>query len=56
MNGRREFLKGSLVVAGATAVGTAMQVQAASTFPIGLIYTKEAPGSTVSVGLRFRFK
>ncbi len=44
MIGRREFLKGSLAVAGAAAIGTAMQVQAASTFPVGLIYTKEAPG------------
>jgi superoxide reductase len=44
MNGRREFLKGSLVMAGVIAVGTAMHAQAASTFPVGLIYTKEAPG------------
>jgi superoxide reductase len=44
MNERREFLKGILVVAGAAAVGSAMQVQAASTLPIGFIYTKESPG------------
>ena len=45
MQGRREFLKGSLVVAGAAVVaGGAVRVQAASSFPVGLIYTKEAPG------------
>ena len=44
MNGRREFLKGSLVFAGAAIAGSAVPVQAASTFPVALIYTKEAPG------------
>ena len=44
MNGRREFLKGSLVFAGAAVAASAVRVQAASTFPVGLIYTKEAPG------------
>ena len=44
MIGRRGFLKGSLAVAGTAAMGTAMQVQAASTFPVGRIYTQEAPG------------
>jgi superoxide reductase len=44
MNGRREFLKGSLAFAGAAVVGSAVPVQAGSTFPIGLVYTKEAPG------------
>ena len=44
MNGRREFVKGSLVFAGAAVAATAVRVQAASTFPVGLIYTKEAPG------------
>jgi superoxide reductase len=44
MKGRREFLKGSLVFAGAAIVGRAVSVQAAATFPIALIYTKEAPG------------
>ena len=46
MKGRREFLKGSIVLAGAAAAvaGGAVRVQAASTFPAGLIYTKEAPG------------
>ena len=44
MNGRREFLKGSLLFAGAAMVGIAMGVQAASTFPAALVYTKEAPG------------
>ena len=44
MKGRRDFLKGSLVVAGAAVVGNAVRVQAATQFPKGLIYTKEAPG------------
>ena len=46
MKGRREFLKRSVALAGAAAAvaGGAVQVQAASTFPAGLIYTKEAPG------------
>ena len=48
MIGRREFLQGSLAVAGAAAVGGAGQVQAVSTFPVGLIYTKEAPGRWAS--------
>ena len=44
MKGRREFLKGSLVVAGLAVTGGAVRVEAASTFPVGLIYTREAPG------------
>jgi len=46
MKGRREFLKGSMVLAGVAAAvaGGAVRVHAASTFPAGLIYTKEAPG------------
>jgi superoxide reductase len=44
MEGRREFLKSSLVVAGAVVLGSAKRIEAASTFPIGLIYTQEAPG------------
>jgi superoxide reductase len=44
MKGRREFLKGTLIVAGATIVGRPVPVQAASTFPVDPIYTKEAPG------------
>ena len=44
MKGRREFLKGTLIVAGATIVGRPVRVQAAGTFPVDLIYTKEAPG------------
>ena len=44
MKERREFLKGSLVLAGAAIVGGAVPVQAASTFPVALIHTKEAPG------------
>jgi superoxide reductase len=44
MKGRRKFLKGSLIVAGAAVLGNAVRVQAATMFPKGLIYTKEAPG------------
>lgn len=44
MNGRRELLKGSLVFAGAAILGRAVPVQAAGTFPVALIYTREAPG------------
>ncbi len=44
MKGRREFLKGSLVLAGAAVLGSAVRGQAATTFPANLIYTKEAPG------------
>jgi superoxide reductase len=44
MEERRDFLKGSLIVAGAAVLGNAIQVQAATMFPNGLIYTKEAPG------------
>jgi superoxide reductase len=44
MEGRREFLKGSLVLAGAALVGSAVPGHSASNFPAGLIYTQEAPG------------
>jgi len=44
MNGRREFLKGSLVFAGVAIATSAVTVQAASSFPVGLIYTKDTPG------------
>ncbi len=44
MKGRREILKGSLLFAGAAIVANALPVQSASTFPVALIYTKEAPG------------
>jgi superoxide reductase len=44
MKGRREFLKGSLVLAGTAVLGSAVRGQAGSTFPANLIYTKEAPG------------
>ena len=37
-------MKGSLVLAGAAIGGSALKVQAGSTFPVALIYTKEAPG------------
>jgi len=44
MKGRREFLKESLVLAGAAVLGSAVQGLTESTFPTNLIYTKEAPG------------
>jgi len=44
MKGRRQFLKDSLAFASAAVVSSAVGVQAASTFPVALIYTKEAPG------------
>jgi superoxide reductase len=44
MKSRRDFLKGSLIVAGAAVVGRAVQVEAAGPFPAGLVYTKTAPG------------
>jgi superoxide reductase len=44
MKRRREFLKGTLICVGAGVMGTAVRVQAATTFPIALIYTKDAPG------------
>jgi superoxide reductase len=44
MKERREFLKGFLLFAGAVTGGIALPGQAESTFPISLIYTKEAPG------------
>jgi len=44
MKGRRDFLKGSLLFAGAVVVGSAGKAQAATKFPPALVYTKEAPG------------
>jgi superoxide reductase len=44
MKGRRNFLKGSLMVAGAAVAGGIGRAQAAGKFPPGLVYTKEAPG------------
>jgi superoxide reductase len=44
MKGRREFLKGSLTIAAAVAAWKAKDLQAATTFPVGLIYTKEGLG------------
>jgi len=48
MEGRRKFLKGALVCVGAGVMGTAVRVQAATTFPVGLIYTRDAPGRWAS--------
>ena len=44
MKGRREFLRGSLVFAGAAIAGRAVPVEAMSVFPTGLIYIRETPG------------
>ncbi len=44
MEGRRDFLKGSLVVGSVAVLGKAIQVQAATQFPKNLIYTKMDPG------------
>jgi hypothetical protein len=41
---RREFLKGSLLLTGVAVFGNAKQLYAAIKFPVGLIYTTEAPG------------
>jgi superoxide reductase len=43
MGSRRDFIKGSLVLAGAVAAGGAVRAEAA-TFPAGLVYTKAMPG------------
>jgi superoxide reductase len=43
MKGRRDFLKDSLVFAGAAVVGSAGWLHAATEFPAGLIYTQETP-------------
>ena len=44
MNARRDFLKGSVALAGAALAGAAPCAGAAATFPAGLVYTKDAPG------------
>jgi len=44
MGSRRDFIKGTLVLAGAAAVGRAREVRAAESCPAGLIYTLTAPG------------
>jgi superoxide reductase len=44
MTGRRDFLKGFLVLGGTAVIGSGAQVQAATAFPIAVVYTKEAPG------------
>ena len=43
MKGRRDFLKSSVIFAGAVIVGSAGRLQAATEFPAGLIYTQRAP-------------
>jgi len=44
MGSRRGFLKGSLALAGAVAVGSVEGAQAATAYPPALVYTKDAPG------------
>jgi superoxide reductase len=44
MNGRRNFLKGAVLCLGTGVMGSAVRVQAATVIPVGLIYTKDAPG------------
>jgi superoxide reductase len=44
MGSRRDFMKGSLVLAGAIAAGRVTEAQAGSAFPPALVYTKDAPG------------
>jgi superoxide reductase len=44
MASRRDFLKGSLVVAGAAIAARATVARAAESCPAGLLYTKSAPG------------
>ena len=43
MNARRDFIKGSLIVASAAFVGRGNNAHAA-TYPAGLLYTIDAPG------------
>lgn len=44
MNGRRDFLKKALAAGGAAAVVGAARLNAAPTFPPGIVYTQDAPG------------
>jgi superoxide reductase len=44
IKGRRDFLKGSLAAAAVAAASGPTLLRAATTFPAGLIYTKDAPG------------
>jgi superoxide reductase len=45
MGNRRDFIKGSLVLAGAVAVaGIPARAKAGAALPAGLVYTKEVPG------------
>ena len=41
---RRDFLKGTLAAAALAATGGAARLQAASKFPAGLVFSKDAPG------------
>ena len=43
MKGRRDFLKNSMVIAGAVVLGSAGGLHAATEFPAGLIYTQQTP-------------
>ena len=44
MSSRRDFLKGTLALAGAVAASRVAGAQAGTVFPPGLIYTAAAPG------------
>jgi superoxide reductase len=44
MGSRRNFLKGSLVLAGAVAAGRVAEAQTGTALPPALVYTKNAPG------------
>jgi superoxide reductase len=43
MKGRREFIKGSLAAAGAMVVAGVGRLEAKTTFPEGLVYSKDLP-------------
>jgi superoxide reductase len=44
VKGRREFLKASLALTALAATGKALEAEGAVRFPVGIVYTKEAPG------------
>jgi len=44
MQGRRDFLKSSAVIAAVALAGERRRSQTAGKFPPGLVYTKDAPG------------
>jgi superoxide reductase len=44
MKARRKFLRGSLILAGASLTGSAVGAEAETKFPAGLIYTRTSTG------------